>query len=428
MRHLLGGVLVLALLVQPCAAFLSDTGTHAPPTSGTYAYDTWTPAHPAFPDVDASYIDPVFGEGLWRVTDIYPGTGTSGSGILYGINGLWNADMTAYLHDSPGGVDLIDPLTGALLRANVPYPYTTTDAVSFDPVTPALYYYTSGTQLKSYNISTATSATVMTFSAPLRGLGQSADWIDRTGRYFLLNHGNQLRLWDKQANVLYSGGIPVPTGANGIPPGWAGLSPDGNYVIVSLNPQHYSYRVDHAQRRLLTTAVMFWDACFDHADVMSASDGQTYLLTANCRYGRGYYRVRVTNNAAGRGAAQLTLPGNVQLLPIGAANTAGTGHFACAATGAMQDWCYASIEDPADQLGNPGPWYPYKQELVLVHMMPPFEVRRLAHHRARPIRGFCRTPRVNTSWDGTAVMFASPFAAADGGGCGYSDLYRWDAP
>jgi hypothetical protein len=173
---------------------------------------------------------------------------------------------------------------------------------------------------------------------------------------------------------------------------------------------------------------MFWDACFDHGDVMSASDGQTYLITANCRFGRGYYRVRVTNNAAGRGAAQLTLPGNVELLPIGASNTAGTGHFACVARGAMQDWCYASIEDPADELGNPGPWYPYKQEIVLAQLVPPFEVRRLAHHRSRPIRGYCRTPRVNASWDGTAVMFASPFSAPDPGGCGYSDLYRWDAP
>jgi hypothetical protein len=40
MGYLLGGLLILALLVQPCAAFLTDTGTHAPPTSGTHAYET----------------------------------------------------------------------------------------------------------------------------------------------------------------------------------------------------------------------------------------------------------------------------------------------------------------------------------------------------------------------------------------------------
>lgn len=81
--------------------------------------------------------------------------------------------------------------------------------------------------------------------------------------------------------------------------------------------------------------MMFWDACFDHGDVVSTTDGETSLITANCRYGRGYYRVRVTNNVSNKGSAQLGLPGNVRLLPIGASNSAGNGHFSCTAYGAM---------------------------------------------------------------------------------------------
>jgi hypothetical protein len=426
MRHILRAALLLALLVTPSAAWLTDTGTHAPPAWGVYAYESWTPASIGFPAVGGEYLDPIFGETFLRITNISPQE--AGSGIIYGRNGLWNADGTAYLHDIAGAVELIDPRTGALIRANVPYPYTTTDEVSFDPVNPDVYYYTSGTQLKSYSLSSNTSSTVNTFGAPLEGVGQSADWIDKTGRYFLLNVGGNLRVWDKQTSTLFTGSIPVPTGTDGIPLGWAGLAPNAAYVILSLNPDHWSYAVNTSTQTLSTTGVMFWDACFDHADIMTATDGNTYLLTANCLYGRDYYRVKVTNNATGQGAAQLTLPGNQQLLPIGASDTAGGGHFACAATGAMQDWCYASIEDPADQIGKPGAWYPYKQELVLIHMLSPFEVRRLAHHRSRPIRGFCRTPRVNTNWDGTALIFASPFSAPDTTGCGYSDLYRWDVP
>jgi hypothetical protein len=72
-------------------------------------------------------------------------------------------------------VDVIDPATGTTIRANVPYPYTTTDAVSFDPVNPDIYYYTSGTRLRQYNIRTGTTSTVKTFSQTLGGLGQSAD-------------------------------------------------------------------------------------------------------------------------------------------------------------------------------------------------------------------------------------------------------------
>jgi hypothetical protein len=224
----------------------------------------------------------------------------------------------------------------------------------------------------------------------------------------------------------------VPTGGNGIPPGWAGLSPDGQWVVIFLTPEHYSYTVNLTTQTLSTSGTMFWDACYsDHGDVLTTTTGTTYAVTANCRYGRGYYRVALTNNATGQGANQLTLPGNVHLLPIEASNTAGNGHFACAARGRYQDWCYGAIEDPGDLLGNPGTWYHYKQELVLMHMLPPYEVRRLAHHRARPWRsnGYGRTARVATNWDGTSLMFLSPMSAPDDGtSYGYADIWRYDVP
>jgi hypothetical protein len=411
------------LWALPAAAFpgLTDNLTHLPPFSGPYAYDTFTPAAPAFPALGETYIDPVFGTTIRRLSDIYPGTGTTGSGIIYGINGLWNADGTAYLSDTPQGVDVIDPATGETIRANVPYPYTTNDAVSFDPVNPDIYYYTAGSHLQQYNIRTGVSSTVKTFSQSLRGLGQSADWIDKTGTYFLLNLNGSLRIWNKQSNTLYNGAIPV----SGIPPGWAGLSPDGKYVIVSLNPKHFSYKVNHAQQQLSTTGTMFWDACYDHGDVMSASNGRTYFIIGACLYDRAIYRVDVALNQAGKGAAQLS--SNVRLFPTNAPNVTGSGHFGCGAKGVNQDYCYASEEDSADQIGNPGPWYPYKQEIVLVHMLAPYEVYRLAHHRARPVTDYCRSPRVNANWDGTKVVFASNMSAqGDGQDCGYSDLYVID--
>jgi hypothetical protein len=37
MEHILGGLLVRALLVHPCAAFLTDFGTQDPPISEPYA-------------------------------------------------------------------------------------------------------------------------------------------------------------------------------------------------------------------------------------------------------------------------------------------------------------------------------------------------------------------------------------------------------
>jgi hypothetical protein len=404
-------------LAPPAHAFpgLTDGLNHPPPTTGLHAYETFTPAAPHFPGLGESYIDPVFGAEVRRLTDIYPGTGSTGSGIIYGVNGLWNADGTAYLSDSPWGVDVIDPATGTTIRANVPYPYTTTDAVSFDPVNPDIYYYTSGTRLRQYNIRTGTTSTVKTFSQTLGGLGQSADWIDRTGRWFALNIGGKIQVWDRQRNVIYSGSAPI----GGIPPGWAGISPDGNYLILSLNPQHYSYKLDHTNKRL-GSGVMFWSACYDHGDVMTASNGKTYFITDACLAERAIYRVDVT---LPQSPSNLTkqLRDNVRLFTRGPNSG---GHFACAAYGTNRDWCVATTEDPTDQIGNAGTWWPYRQEIVLVHMLSPFEAYRLVHHRARPVTDYCRSPRVNANWDGTLIAFASNMSApGNGQECGYSDLY-----
>jgi hypothetical protein len=100
----------LALAVWACPPFcfplaftfpgLTDVDVHEPPWSGTYAYDTLTPTNPLFPDIGVSYVDPVFSTEITRLSDIYPQTG---SGIIYGVNGLRNADGTAYLTDTVGG-------------------------------------------------------------------------------------------------------------------------------------------------------------------------------------------------------------------------------------------------------------------------------------------------------------------------------------
>jgi hypothetical protein len=139
--------------------------------------------------------------------------------------------------------------------------------------------------------------------------------------------------------------------------------------------------------------------------------------------GKAIYRVDVTIPQSTGNLAQ-QLGGNVRLFTRGP-NCA--GHFACAAAGANQDWCYATTEDPTDVPGSPGAWWAYKQEIVLAHMLPPYEVYRLAHHRARPVTAFCRSPRVNANWDGTMVAFTSNMSAPTAGEeCGYSDLYVID--
>jgi hypothetical protein len=440
-------LLLIAVLVALAwcvlEAAVSDDVLHPPPDCGPYAYETFNPTSAAMPAKGSSYIDPVFGSAIWRLTNIYPTA--EGSSTIYGINGKWNADSTVYMHGDVGasGEQLINPANGTVIRINVPY--AGTGAVSFDPVNPDIYYYTNGLNLSSYSVSGNTSATVKTFGSTLGGLGQSSDWIDRTGRYFLLNVGGFMRIWDKQTDTLYTGSIAVPNGGAGagIPPGWAGLSPDGNYVVVSISPsvsEMTSYAINHGTTTLSTTGVMFWSiGNTDHGDVVSTSDGNNYVITSNNATSpagclpRGFWRVKITNNAAGLNCTdQQALSDNRRLIGIpNITGVVGRSHFACAAKGTYQDWCYLSIEDVDDTQGAPGTWYPYKQEIVMIHMLAPFEIRRLAHHRSRPVQasgGYCRLPRVNANWDGTKVMFTTCMNIPSAAGCGYSDLYRIDAP
>lgn len=428
--------LSLLCLLLLCG-FVSDNAIHPPPTCGTYAYDSYNPSVAGFPGVGGTFLDPVFGETVTRLTAI--STSQVGPSTIYNLNGRWNANNTAFIIDVLGTMLVLNPATGATIRSGVPYPSGTTGEQSFDPVNSDIYYYTDSTAtLKSYSLASGTSSNVKTFASALGPLGQSSDWIDRTGDIFLLNIGGSARIWKKSTDTLYTGSVTLPSDV--IPPGagWAGLTPDGNYVVFShatfsAYPKG-SFAINHGTTTLSTTEVTFWDlGGSDHGDLVSTSDGNNYLMTAqvNCTVGgnsRSLWRVNITNNVGGTGCATTTTAtGNQLLIQVLSSNTAGNGDFACGATGKYQDWCYANIADPSDTIGSNGTWYAYRQELFVVNMVT-LEMRRIMHHRARPNAGYCRQVRPSASWDGTKVMFTSPFSFPDSGGCGYSDVYRYDAP
>src|ERR1700675_1640048 len=75
-------------LAQTSLAGLSDTLVHAPPAIGTTAYNTFL-----LPMTQgASYVDPVFGTTMRRLTTDHVNDDT------YATNMRWNADETRFLH------------------------------------------------------------------------------------------------------------------------------------------------------------------------------------------------------------------------------------------------------------------------------------------------------------------------------------------
>src|SRR3989441_4591701 len=405
-------IIANAFVVSSVAAQgLTDSATHAPPTTGSFPYSppgTWLPGQPGFPLAGQMYVDPVFGTTIRRLTNDFPNQSFSD---IYANNGYWNADGTYWYHRRGSGWVILDTATGAIVRSGVPGTSTSDGLVEFDPVDPDVYYYYSGAQLRRYSVSAGTSSVVKTFPATLAGLGGSVDYVDRTGRYFLVNYSGALHIWDKQTDTIYSGSITTSLGA-----GWAGISPDGTYVIVA-GGSHRSYPIDHAAQTLSSTATVFWTLCGDHGDLMSASDGKTYAIIWDCTDEPSVWRVDVSL-PAGTTAQQKNQ--NVRLFFT---DWNDAGHFSCASKGVNQDWCFVSIESIDDTFGNQGAWRPYKQEIVMAQMVPPYTVRRLVQHRSRSIgSNYYYMPRVNANWDGTKFAWASNYGY-NAGSVGYADIY-----
>src|SRR6185369_6475035 len=195
-----------------------------PPISGSYpyynTYGSFGPDQSGFPQKGASYVDPIFGSTIKRLTNDF---GSLSFSENYAKNGFWNSDSTLYHHNTiaQGGV-ILDTNTGAVVRSGVPGNYDG----SFAPENPDIWYYFSGSQLREYFVSTGANSLVKDFGAPLSSLGGSVDWIDASGRYMVLVINGQIQVYDKQADVLFSGSIPYSLGG-----GYVAISPNAKYVI-----------------------------------------------------------------------------------------------------------------------------------------------------------------------------------------------------
>ena len=250
-----------------------------PPTTGPYAYyppyGTFGPDQPGFLAVGQSYVDPVFGSTIRRLSNAYPG---SGDALLYARNGFWNADGTRFAHnpDLRGTVDFIDTTTGATVCTGV----DPSDAdATFDPVNPDAWYYFSGASLMQYSVSSCrTVATVKTFAGPLGSVGGHLEEVDAAGRYWVLNIGGSLQAWDKQTDTLYTGTFPATFGK-----GYVGMAPDGSGVIEANDSsgqiQILWHALNHTAQTMDATGVVICATCGDHGDLVSASDGKTYFVT-----------------------------------------------------------------------------------------------------------------------------------------------------
>src|SRR3954453_5234912 len=186
-RHSVAAVVLLLSL--PALAFIGDSAEHAPPSTGTFAYNSFIPAP------GSSYVDPIFNETVRRLT----GDGTHDD--LYARNMWWNASGTRLLHRSQaGGSDrwrVIDVATGTVTHDNIPFGSIASDG-GFDPVDPDVLYSLiedngSGRgELRKITLGPAgtwTPEVYFTAPAPIHELGGTINWLDASGRYMVVRYG-----------------------------------------------------------------------------------------------------------------------------------------------------------------------------------------------------------------------------------------------
>lgn len=240
----------LLLLAGVTFAFITDMNSYAQPSL-------------AAPAVGSTYQDPVFdnggGEQIRRIATVWF------TNENYSRNGFWSASGRYTVRRESIDAMVIDATTGADVRffdLNWPFYF------SFDPVDDDKFYYSSGSQLRSFRVSDGSSTLVKDFGQNMAHLGGSVDFIDNTGRYFIVNYGGLSRVWDKQTDTVYSGG--TSRGGGG---GWVGISPSADYVIANEDQAgcggvgcYFSYAINH-QTQSVGPEKLFWTLCGGHGDI-----------------------------------------------------------------------------------------------------------------------------------------------------------------
>ena len=421
-------LLLLALLALPAWGFIVGTSIlSVPDDDGQFDRDTWNPTNGSFPAVGGTYTDPVFSEVITRLTDVYPGSGSPLS-----THHQWNADGTKFFWYQSNQAHVLNT-AGTQVETNIPGGFGTGEDAQWSPFDPDLYYYTSSQSIWRRNIATDTTTEIKNFGANITGNGGKSfmvvhpedDTANPPNLLFVVTIGGTSRVWDMARDTVL-GGTLTNTDTR-----WVGLTPDGRWIVRAGNTSAvmFSLPINVLASTMGDgttsgqTGTVFWEnMCFDHGDLVSLTNGKSYLITGACSFERWHYRVDVSLNQSGRTQTQQAAD-NLRLFQTDASGQTGNTHYSCAMQGAMKNWCAAANEDTNETAATPGTWYANKQEVLLIHMLSG-KVFRLVHHRSYPLSGFCSNARVNLALTGVRAFYTS--AHGLGGAeatCGYGDLF-----
>jgi hypothetical protein len=377
------------MLLVPSAriavAYTTGTAIYTPPS-----YTTFQP-----PANGGSYTDAVFGTAIKRISDAMHTTAADRGGAVtliaqeYSTMSPFNMDNTRLLLQHLSYFAVYDG-AGNFLKDLYQYGINTSSEPRWSRTDPNEFYYVAGNSLKKFNVGTNFTTTVHTFSeySSISGMGESDISFD--GKYFVLA-GNRRYVF------LYD--LTTDTKSAVFDPGTSGLfdnlyiTPDNNVIIgwYASGSNRYNgvelYDKNLTFQRQLTHAM-------GHMDVTRDTTGDEIMLWANgadpqlqVRCDAGVTKIRLAD------ARQTCVWTGEWSLAIHISATDNNG------------WFFVDTYNPKDVM-PPNGWVAYTDEILQIKT-DGTEVRRIAHHRSRPLNSYTYQPKASVSRDGSRLVYTS---------------------
>jgi len=393
------GAVVWLLSMGVAFAHLSDTNSYPPLSYSGIPVGS-----------GQTYTDAIFGTPVKRLSDAFrsPQSGVSLPFVMteYATVAPFNQDNSRLilqhgsyfgLHDGAG--NFIRLLPAAISASSEPR-WSRSNA--------RVLYFVSGNRLSQHNVDSGATSVVHTFSeyGSISGKGESDICFD--GDHFVFV-GDNREVFVYEISTGRKGAV-LNTGGRGIDSVY--ITPGDQVTITWLQAGNGRYngielfdRDMRFQRQLARAG--------GHMDVGRDADGQGVLLWANAAdpapvCDNGVVKIRLSD------ANQTCLVTFNWNLAVNVAATDNSG------------WVYVATYAPGDPDPLNGAWPTYTNEILQVRL-DGSAVRRLAHHRSRPLNGYNYTPRPSVSRDGTKMVFSSNFGMQQSGyPTEYADAYLID--
>jgi hypothetical protein len=398
---LFSGTLLLTGSMAPALAQVSTAGVELPAD-----YSTFQP-----PAVGGTYVDPVFGSTVKRISNALGMTNADGGGRLtwvtdeYSTMSPFNSDNSRILLVHQSYFGLYDG-NGVYLR-DLPLEISASSEPRWSRADNHTIYYVYGNQFKTYDISSGAMKIVHTFGeySAISGMGESDISFD--GDHFVFaGDGRYVFVYristDTKSPVFDAGGKALDS---------IYITPNNNVIVSWIQ----SGTVRYTGQELFDANMNFLrqvGRADGHKDVTLDTNGDEVLVWTNSNDPQP-----ICNN----GIVKIRLA---------------DGQQTCLAS---FDWSLAVHISAPDNSGfvyvetyapsNPNPpsgWVAYTNELLQIKL-DGSQVLRLAHHRSRPYQTdtYNWQPKISTSRDGSRVVYGSDYdlQTLDGYADQYSDVY-----